>query len=105
MRAKGTTARRGVTLVELLIVIAIIGILIGLLLPAISGARNRVREAQVRSDIEQLGLSVAQFKNDYKVPYFPSKIRLRNNTAGYAGIDVLDVTSFQYLKKLWPRLS
>ena len=57
-------ARRAFTLIELLTVVAIIAVLAGLLIPAISGARESSRRVACASNLRQLGLSIGTFAGD-----------------------------------------
>ncbi len=65
--------RHAFTLLELLIVIAIIAILAALLLPAIEGVRAQARRVQCMSQLKQMGIGFTVFSHDHG-GHFPMKV-------------------------------
>lgn len=54
------------TLIELLVVISIIAVLISILLPTLSSARDAARASQCLSQQRQIGLAMMVYANDYE---------------------------------------
>ena len=58
--------RRGFSLVEVVVVFAVVATLIGLLMPAIRNAREGARRAQCANNLKQVGLAIQNYLNDHE---------------------------------------
>jgi prepilin-type N-terminal cleavage/methylation domain-containing protein len=86
------------TLLELLIAIAIIGILASLILTVAGSANRTARNTQVSVDIQDLAKGIAAFKQKFNVEP-PSRITLYETAAGWNG----DPRSMGIIRQIWPQ--
>lgn len=64
-RHRASLNRSGVSLVEMLTVLAVVGLLVGLLLPAVQATRERARKAHCSNNLRQFGVALHSFESVY----------------------------------------
>lgn len=68
--SKRLSTRAGFTLIELLTVIAIIGILAGIIIPTVTSVKTSANKAKTKSQFGQWAVSMGLFKQEYG--YYPA---------------------------------
>ena len=81
--------KKAFTLIELLVVIAIIAILAGMLLPALSKAREKARRINCAGNMKQIGLACLMYSGEYD-GFFP-------NDQAFAGSNLQVMNTEGYL--------
>lgn len=79
----GSSRALAFTLVELLAVIAIIGVLVSLLLPAVQAAREAARRAQCKNHLKQIGLGILNYEAIYQVFPLPKTVNPDHNLLAF----------------------
>jgi prepilin-type N-terminal cleavage/methylation domain-containing protein len=93
------SAKRGptaFTLIELLVVIGIIGVLIAILLPVLSGARRSATKAHCLSNLHQIAVYLQEYQNQYRgqlpiyfTPAYVGKIIYHGGVNNYTNLGLL----------------
>jgi len=79
----GLSSRRGVSLVELVVTLTILGILASVILPLSSMTAKRTRELELRRNLRTMRTAIDEFKKNYDKAVEEKKILSSMNKSGY----------------------
>jgi prepilin-type N-terminal cleavage/methylation domain-containing protein len=97
-------SRSGLTLVESLVVLAIIAILVGLLYPALSAYQDMGRRAQCLNNLRQIGIGLVNYAADNDGMLPPANTNWNANTVGAIRIDTAVRSQQEWAYWVWPYL-
>jgi prepilin-type N-terminal cleavage/methylation domain len=87
-------SRRAFTLIELLTVIAIVGVLMAITIPVVAGVRNSARTSKCAANLRALGLAGKLYADEHKGRFCSSRLYHAASHATEPGlIDYLDKTA------------
>ncbi|MEO0475980.1 MAG: prepilin-type N-terminal cleavage/methylation domain-containing protein [Planctomycetota bacterium] len=97
-------SRSAFSLIELLVVVSIIALLIAILLPALSVARESTQDTQCKSNLKQLGIAQFAYASDHKGNYTSARDWVGpQGTPGYGDPTNIDTvtqgTLFPYINE------
>jgi prepilin-type N-terminal cleavage/methylation domain-containing protein/prepilin-type processing-associated H-X9-DG protein len=95
--ARSSSRRPAFTLIELMVVIALIALLIAILLPAVQSAREAARRTQCRNNLKQIGLALHNYLDSNRV--FPPSICLNSQIESSGGLWGVLVRLLPYLEQ------
>lgn len=87
---------KGFTLIEMLVVIAVIAMAMALFFPNFMGARQRARDTQRKSDLRQIQQALELYKLDQANPAYPASI----NTCSGCWSSGADCTGNIYMRRI-----
>ncbi len=94
------TMRKAFTLIEILVVIAIVALLAAILFPAFSRTRENARRSSCQSNLKQIGLGLAQYvqDSDERLPFSGTLLNTLNVSAGMGAYAWWRINIMPYVK-------